>query len=275
MNEVLLQAENVKVYFNAKSNLFSRRAGEGTKAVDGVSLTIGRNEIRGLVGESGSGKSTLGRAIMGLNHVTAGRILFHGQDLAQLRGREMAGIRTRIQMVFQDPNSSLPPHMRIGKILAEPILINHVLPREKIDDRVKELLRMVALPGDFAGRYPHQLSGGQKQRVAVARAMALSPELIVADEPTSALDVSVQAQILNLLLELKEKEGLSILFISHNLAVVRHISDRISVMKQGKIVEEGTAGQIFTNPQDLYTKKLLSAIPRMKLQEEDYEGAAG
>ena len=178
-------------------------------------------------------------------------------------------------MVFQDPNSSLPPNMKIGRILAEPILINRLLPKQEVGDRVLELLRLVDLPEEFSNRYPHQLSGGQKQRIAVARAMALNPELIVADEPTSALDVSVQAQILNLLLELKEKQGLSILFISHNLSVVRHVSDRISVMKQGKIVEQGPAEQVFRHPSDAYTKNLLAAVPKMRIQEEDYEGAAG
>ena len=246
MKEELLQVEQLKVYFDGKANLFSRTAGKGTKAVDGVSLSIGANEIHGLVGESGSGKSTLGRAIM-----------------------------MKIQMVFQDPNSSLPPNMKIGRILAEPILINRLLPKQEVGDRVLELLRLVDLPEEFSNRYPHQLSGGQKQRIAVARAMALNPELIVADEPTSALDVSVQAQILNLLLELKEKQGLSILFISHNLSVVRHVSDRISVMKQGKIVEQGPAEQVFRHPSDAYTKNLLAAVPKMRIQEEDYEGAAG
>ena len=275
MKEELLQVEQLKVYFDGKANLFSRTAGKGTKAVDGVSLSIGANEIHGLVGESGSGKSTLGRAIMGLNHPTEGRILFHGTDLTRLKGKERAQARMKIQMVFQDPNSSLPPNMKIGRILAEPILINRLLPKQEVGDRVLELLRLVDLPEEFSNRYPNQLSGGQKQRIAVARAMALNPELIVADEPTSALDVSVQAQILNLLLELKEKQGLSILFISHNLSVVRHVSDRISVMKQGKIVEQGPAEQVFRHPSDAYTKNLLAAVPKMRIQEEDYEGAAG
>lgn len=275
MKETLLQTEELKIYFNARANLFSKKAGKEIRAVDGVSLSIGENEIHGLVGESGSGKSTLGRAVMGLNHISGGDIIFRGKSLLNISEKERKKLRLKIQMVFQDPNSSLPPSMKIGKILSEPIRINGLLPENQMKDRVAELLHLVALPEEFAERYPHQLSGGQKQRVAVARAMALNPELIIADEPTSALDVSVQAQILNLLLELKEKQGLSILFISHNLAVVRHISDRISVMCGGKIVEQGPAEQIFRNPQDLYTRRLLASVPRMRVHERDYEEAAG
>ncbi|MCL1853424.1 MAG: ATP-binding cassette domain-containing protein [Peptococcaceae bacterium] len=281
MNDTLLQIDNIKVYFQAKSNLFSKGDAKVIKAVDGVSLSIAKNEIHGLVGESGSGKSTLGRAIMGLNPVTEGDILFGDKGISSLPGRQKKKERLKIQMVFQDPNNSLPPHMKVDRILGEPILINRLLPKNKIVDRVRELLGLVALPPEFESRYPHQLSGGQKQRVAVARAMALEPQLIVADEPTSSLDVSVQTQILNLLLELKESQGLAVLFISHNLSVVRHMSDSISVMCQGKIVEQGKTQKVFDNPEHAYTKTLLAAIPQMKApatddakQDHEHEDAA-
>jgi len=269
MKDALLQIENVKVYFKSKSNYFSKGNNKTIKAVDSISLSIGKNEIHGLVGESGSGKSTLGRAIMGLNTVLEGRILFNGKIISSLPEAQKKKERMKIQMVFQDPNSSLPPHMKIEQILSEPIFINRLLPKSKIGDRVQELLNMVDMSSDFTTRFPHQLSGGQKQRVALARAMALDPELIVADEPTSSLDVSVQTQILNLLLELKEKRNLSILFISHNLSVVRHMSDFISVMNQGKIVEQGDTKKIFANPENNYTKKLLASIPKMKIPQGD------
>ncbi|MCL1916756.1 MAG: ATP-binding cassette domain-containing protein [Peptococcaceae bacterium] len=271
MSDVLLQIENAKIYFQAKSNLFSKGDSKIIKAVDGVSLSIGKNEIHGLVGESGSGKSTLGRAIMGLNVITGGKILFDGRSISSLSQGQKKKERLKIQMVFQDPNNSLPPHMKTESILGEPILLNRLLPKNEIGGRVRELLKLVDLPPDFVSRYPHQLSGGQKQRVAVARAMALKPQLIVADEPTSALDVSVQTQILNLLLELKETQGLSVLFISHNLSVVRHMSDSISVMSQGKIVEQGNTKKIFETPENAYTKKLLAAIPQMKAPEAECE----
>lgn len=269
MNELLLEVKNLRVCFSTKANLLSRGKNQTVTAVDDISFTVGRNEICGLVGESGSGKSTTGRAIMGLNRVSGGSILFHGKDLAKIHGNEWKDVRTKIQMVFQDPNSSLPPDMRIGQILAEPLLINHLSDKSNVHAKVHELLRSVNLPEEFEERYPHQLSGGQKQRIAVARAMSLNPEMIIADEPTSALDVSVQAQILNLLLDLRKKTGLSILFISHNLAVVRHMSTRLLVMQRGKIIEAGRTEEIFDHPREEYTKNLLAAIPKMRTTESE------
>lgn len=262
MDEVILQVENLKVYFSSRSNIFSRGKAGQIKAVDDVSLTIGRNEIYGLVGESGSGKSTLGKAVIGLNHVTGGRIRVCGREITDKRSRWQNDIRA--QMVFQDPNSSLNPNMRIKDILSEPIRVNKLLDRNKIPDRLLELMNLINMPEHYLERYPHQLSGGQKQRIAVARAMSTRPALLIADEPTSSLDVSVQAQMLNLLLDLKKEKNLSILFISHNLAVIRHISDRISVMNKGRIVETGITSDIFNTPRNDYTKRLLSAIPKIK-----------
>lgn len=265
MIEPILRVKDLKVYFHKKSNLFSKGQTGQIKAVDGIDLTIQQNEIHGLVGESGSGKSTLGRAIMGLNTSSAGHITFQGHEITNKR---KGAHRTKIQMVFQDPNSSLNPNMKIKEILAEPILINKLLAKKEIPDRLVEIMSLVDLSPDFLERYPHQLSGGQRQRVAVARAMTTEPELIVADEPTSALDVSVQAQLLNLLLDLKREKGVSILFISHSLAVVRHLSDQISVMKQGKIIETGAADQVFHHPKQEYTKKLFQAIPKIRQNPE-------
>lgn len=260
----ILEIKDLSVYFSKKSNVFSKGDDGRICAVNKVSLTIGRNEIHGLVGESGSGKSTLGRSVVGLSPVSDGKILFHskkGQTLDLLKDKEK---NLGIQMVFQDSNSSLNPNMRIKTILSEPIIINKIMDKKDVPDRLKELVDIVGLKHEHLERYPHQLSGGQRQRVAIARAMATNPELIIADEPTSALDVSIQAQILNLLLEIKEKNGVSMLFISHNLAVVRHISDYVSVMKKGEIVESGETVTLFDNPQNDYTKKLWAAIPQFK-----------
>lgn len=266
MKENILEIKDLSVYFSTKSNVFSRGEEGKVCAVKKANLNIGRNEIHGLVGESGSGKSTLGRSIVGLSPISSGEVLFHtpnGEvlDLADSKNRNN---HLSIQMVFQDSNSSLNPNMKIKTILSEPIIINHILEKPDILDRLVELTEMVGLSPEFLERYPHQLSGGQRQRVAIARAMATNPELIIADEPTSALDVSIQAQILNLLLDIREKSGVSMLFISHNLAVVRHISDYVSVMKKGEIVEAEETLRLFDNPQHEYTKKLWSAIPQFK-----------
>ncbi len=263
MNNIL-EISNLCVSFNHKANLFSKGEEGKIHAMNNVNLNIGRNEIHGLVGESGSGKSTLGRSIMGLAPVSSGQILFHSKngdvvDLVADKGKSL-----NVQMVFQDSNSSLNPNMKIKTILSEPILINHILPKSDVPDRLCELMKMVGLTEDFLERYPHQLSGGQRQRVAIARAMATNPELIIADEPTSALDVSIQAQILNLLLDIKDKNDVSMLFISHNLAVVRHISDYVSVMKMGQIVECGRCKELFDHPKNEYTKKLWGAIPQIR-----------
>ncbi len=264
MKDNVLEIKDLSVHFSKKSNAFSKGK-EGTIcAVNHANLMIGRNEIHGLVGESGSGKSTLGRSVIGLSPVSSGEILFYSKDgdtvdLVQNKKNNLG-----IQMVFQDSNSSLNPNMRVKTILSEPIVINHILDKKDIPDRLQELMDMVGLATKYLERYPHQLSGGQRQRVAIARAMATNPQLIIADEPTSALDVSIQAQILNLLLDIRKRNGVSMLFISHNLAVVRHISDYVSVMCKGDIVEAGETLELFNHPQHEYTKKLWAAIPQFR-----------
>ena len=264
MKDNVLMIKDLTIYYSKKSNAFSKGSEGKICAVNHVNLTIGRNEIHGLVGESGSGKSTLGRSIIGLSPVSFGEILFctkYGKtiDLVHDKTNNLA-----IQMIFQDSNSSLNPNMKVKTILSEPIVINHILHKRDVPERLLELMDMVGLAPEYLERYPHQLSGGQRQRVAIARAMATNPELIIADEPTSALDVSVQAQILNLLLDIKKKNGVSMLFISHNLAVVRHISDYVSVMSKGDIVETGETLGLFNNPQHEYTKRLWRAIPQFQ-----------
>lgn len=261
MNKNILEIESLKVHFNRRSNIFSKGEAGVVKAVDNVSLSIKENEIHGLVGESGSGKSTLAKAIMGLVPITSGTIKFKGENIDS---KLINNDRTKIQMVFQDPNSSLNPRMKIKEILAEPIIINNIMPKKEIKMYLIELMTKVDLPAEFLNRYPHQLSGGQRQRIGIARALTTKPKLIVADEPTSALDVSVQSQLLNLLIDLKNNEGLSILIISHNLAVIRYVSDNISVMKNGELVETGTPEKIFNNPEQEYTEKLIDAIPHIK-----------
>lgn len=268
MKDVVLQIKDLSVNFRKKSNIFSKGKEGMICAVNHVNLTIGRNEIHGLVGESGSGKSTLGRSIVGLSPVSSGEILFHSKNgevinLAHNKKNDLG-----IQMVFQDSNSSLNPNMKIKTILSEPMLINHIYDKNNINNRLLELMDMVCLAPEYLERYPHQLSGGQRQRVSIARAMATNPELIIADEPTSALDVSIQAQILNLLLDIRKNNGVSMLFISHNLSVVRHISDYVSVMCKGQIVEDGKTINLFNNPGHEYTKKLWAAIPQFRQKQK-------
>lgn len=264
MKDYVLEIKNLSVNFKKKSNIFSKGKNGIICAVDTVNLNIGRNEIHGLVGESGSGKSTLGRSIVGLSPVFAGEIIFHSKTGETTELSHTKKNNLGIQMVFQDPNSSLNPNMKIKTILSEPMIINHIADRNEISDRLNELMDMVCLSREYLDRYPHQLSGGQRQRVSIARAMATNPELIIADEPTSALDVSIQAQILNLLLDIREKNGISMLFISHNLSVVRHISDYVSVMCKGQIVESGKTIELFEHPEHAYTKKLWAAIPQFR-----------
>ena len=242
---------------------FSKR-GTTVRAVDGVSLVIFGGETVGLVGESGSGKSTLGRASLALQAVTAGQVLLEGVDLAELTQHELRMMRRRMQIVFQDPHSSLNPRMQVHEAIAEPLSELGIGDRSHRASRVIEMMEVVGLSQTLARRYPTELSGGQAQRVAIARALAVGPSLLVADEAVSALDVSVGAQVLNLLGDLRAQLGLSYLFISHDLGVVEHISDRVAVMYMGRIIEEGRAGQVFREPQHPYTVALLSATPRFE-----------
>ena len=238
----------------------TRSAPHVIKAVDGVDLTLAAGETLGLVGESGCGKSTLSRCIMGLYQPTAGSIRYAGQSLD---GLPTAAQRRTVQMVFQDPYSSLNPRMTVGQTLAELLRYHRIVPRDRVRARCLELMELVGLPPEALGRTPRQFSGGQRQRIGIARALALEPTVLIADEPVSALDVSVQATIINLLLDLKQTLGLSMLFVSHNMAVIRQVSDRIAVMYRGRIVETGPTADVFDSPQHPYTALLLSAVPRM------------
>jgi peptide/nickel transport system ATP-binding protein len=257
----LVELENLKVYFPIKSGVVLDRHVGDIRAVDDISLTINRGETVGLVGESGCGKSTVGRTILRLYKPTAGRILFEGRDISQLGDGELRPIRRRMQMVFQDPYASLNPRHSVGRIVGEPLRTHGLANRREANSRVRDLLKIVGLPADAAGRYPHEFSGGQRQRIGLARAIALNPDFIVADEPVSALDVSIQAQIINLLETLQDEFDLTYLFIAHDLAVVRHISDRIAVMDLGWIVEISPADELYDNPLHPYTISLLSAVP--------------
>jgi peptide/nickel transport system ATP-binding protein len=257
----LVSVERIKVYFAIKSGLVLDRHVGDIRAVDDVSLEIRRGETLGLVGESGCGKSTVGRTIVRLYEPLAGRILFDGRDITHLDDRALRPLRRRMQMVFQDPYASLNPRHSVGRLVGEPIRVHGLASRRDVDRRVVELLQIVGLPRDAISRYPHEFSGGQRQRIGVARALALNPDFIVADEPVSALDVSIQAQILNLLESLQAEFGLTYLFIAHDLAVVRHISDRIAVMYLGSIVEVSPAEELYDNPLHPYTISLLSAVP--------------
>jgi oligopeptide/dipeptide ABC transporter ATP-binding protein len=260
MNNQLLEISDLRMHFPVKGGVMLR-AKAWCKAVDGVSLAIKPGETLGLVGESGCGKSTLGKCIVRLNKPTGGSIRYEGKDLATLSEKELKPIRRDIQMVFQDPVESLNIRQTVGEIIEEPLIIHGIGTPEERKTKVAELLSRVGLQPDAGSRYPFEFSGGQRQRIGIARALALNPKLIVCDEPVSALDVSVQSQILNLMLDLQKEFGLSYLFIAHDLAVVKHISDRIAIMYLGKIVELGDAEEIFRNPLHAYTKALISAIP--------------
>ncbi|OZU88146.1 ABC transporter ATP-binding protein [Virgibacillus indicus] len=254
-----LEVEDLKVYFPIKGGLFNRTLGN-IKAVDGVSFSIEQGKTYGLVGESGSGKTTTGRAIIGLNDITSGKVLFEGKDLTSKKSKT-ASVRKDIQMIFQDPYSSLNPKKRVLDIVAEPIRNFEKLSKQEEKKRVQELLEMVGLSPESILKYPHEFSGGQRQRIGVARAIALKPKLIIADEPVSALDVSVQAQVLNFMQDIQKELNLTYLFISHDLGVVKHMCDEIGIMYKGRYVEQGTKQDIFENPQHIYTKRLVAAIP--------------
>ena len=261
MNAPLLQVNDLKKYFPVRGHLLSREA-SWVYAVDGVSFEIGRGETLSLVGESGCGKSTVGRAILRLFDITAGRVVLDGQRIDDLSADRLRPIRRRVQVIFQDPFSSLNPRLRVRDILAEPIR-NFGLARSstELDSKVVALMDTVRLPRDALGRRPHEFSGGQRQRICIARALAAEPDLIVCDEAVSALDVSVKAQIVNLLQDLQREFGLALLFISHDLAIVEHMTHRVAVMYLGKIVEMAPRQQIFAAPRHPYTKALLSAVP--------------
>ncbi len=262
MSEVLLELEDVAVYFPVKRGvLFERSAGE-VRAVDGVSLRLERGSILGLVGESGCGKSTLARAILQLIRPTHGRVLLNGRNLVDQSETQLRSIRTTAQIIFQDPYASLNPRMNVFNAIAEPLLVHGIVPRSDVAAEVAALMAQVGLAPRLMKKYPHEFSGGQRQRIAIARALALRPELIIADEPVSALDVSIQAQIINLIGQLCKERGLTLVFISHDLAVVRHIAERIAVMYLGKIVEHGDAARVFESPLHPYTKALISAAPK-------------
>ena len=271
MSEPVLTVRRLSQHFPLEYRTLDRlrrRPRPVLRAVDGVDLVVGRSETVGLVGESGCGKSTLGRAIVGLYVPTAGEVLFGTEVLAAKRTREQ---RRHVQMVFQDPFSSLNPRMTVGQILRELLRLHQMVPPAQVDARCRELVHLVGLPEHALASYPRQFSGGQRQRIGIARALALEPQVLVADEPVSALDVSVQANVLNLLSDLKRDLGLSMLFVAHNMAVVRQACDRVSVMYLGRIVETGPTDEVFSRPQHPYTRLLLASVPRMR---PGYEPAA-
>jgi peptide/nickel transport system ATP-binding protein len=256
----LIQLKHLSKFFPVEKDLLGRTTSR-LKAVDDLTLDIFPGEAFGLVGESGCGKTTVGKLLVNLYRPTAGEIWYGGQDLAKLSARERRGRCCDIQLIFQDPYASLNPRMTVGAIISEPIRINGLVPRDQVDDRVGYLLNAVGLSANYRNRFPHEFSGGQRQRVGIARALAMQPKIIVCDEPVSALDVSIQAQVLNLLSDLREEFGLTYLFIAHGLNVVKHISDRVGVMYLGRLVEVAEKRELYRNPLHPYTKALLSAIP--------------
>lgn len=260
-NETLLEVEDLKMHFPLTSGLILQRTVGHVRAVDGVSFSIQRGQTLGLVGESGSGKTTIGRTLVRLYKPTSGAMRFAGQDLATLQGDALRQVRRKVQMIFQDPYASLNSRFTIGSLIAEPMHIYRLGSRQEIYERTVELLRVVGLRPEYIDRYPHEFSGGQRQRIAVARAIAINPDFVIADEPVSALDVSIRAQVLNLLQRLQKEFHLTYLFVSHDLSVIRHIADRIAVMYLGKIVELADRDALYAHPQHPYTRALLSAVP--------------
>ena len=260
-NGALVQVRDLRMHFPVTQGIVIQRRVGAIKAVDGVTFDIVRGETLGLVGESGCGKSTTGRAILQLYRPTGGDVYFEGVDLTALKGERLRKMRRRMQMIFQDPYASLNPRMTVGDIVGEPLTVHNIAKGKERRERVQELLRVVGLNPYFVNRYPHEFSGGQRQRIGVARALAVQPDFIICDEPISALDVSIQAQIINLLEDLQAEFNLTYLFIAHDLSVVRHISDRISVMYLGKIVELTSRKELYDDPLHSYTEALLSAVP--------------
>lgn len=273
--EILLSVKDLKVYYKVKAKSILPKK-ESVKAVDGISFDVYKKEAFGIVGESGCGKSTTGHTIVGLLRPTEGDILLNGETILDDKKRYSKEMAKKIQIIFQDPYSSLDPRFTVGRCIGEPLVEHKVGNKEEIQKIIKELMNEVGLNREQITRYPHEFSGGQRQRIGIARALALNPELIICDEPVSALDVSIQAQILNLMKELKEKRGLTYIFISHNLSVVHHLCDRIAVMYLGHIVEIASKDELFENPQHPYTKALLNAIPipdpTLKTMNEEIQG---
>lgn len=260
MSDTLLRVEDLKIYYPVAGSGFGKK--EFVKAVDGVTFEVKKGEVLGIVGESGCGKSTLGRGVCKLENLTSGHVYLDGEDITEYNDRRMRSIRKKVQMVFQDPYASLNPRMSVFDIIAEPLLVHHLYQdKADLEKKVLDLLHRVGLDDYHANRYPHEFSGGQRQRIGIARALAVEPSLIIADEPVSALDVSIQAQVLNLLNELKHDLDLTYIFVAHDLSVVEYISDRVGVMYLGNFVEVGEKEKIYSNPMHPYTQALLSAVP--------------
>jgi oligopeptide transport system ATP-binding protein len=257
----LLEVTDLVKHFPIKRGILIDREVDQVRAVDGVSFKVERGETLGLVGESGSGKSTVCRAVLQLIEPTSGSVRFEGREIAGLGRRQMRPLRRQMQMIFQDPYASLNPRKRVGQIVGDPLKRQGVASGSELRRQVQELLERVGLSSEHFNRFPHEFSGGQRQRIGIARAISLKPKLVICDEPVSALDVSIQAQIVNLLDDLQDEFGMAYLFVAHDIGVVRHISDRIAVMNEGKIVEQGSADQVCEQPKDEYTKKLLAAVP--------------
>jgi oligopeptide/dipeptide ABC transporter ATP-binding protein len=273
-NGDLLEVKDLKTWFPVKAGVIPRTVGH-VRAVDGVSLSVSRGESVGLVGESGCGKTTLARTVLGLDPLHAGTVRFEGQDILSLTGGELRAARRNLQIIFQDPFSSLNPRMTVIDIVTEGLLEHGMIHPKEQENAARELLEDVGMDDDALHRYPHEFSGGQRQRISIARAIAFKPRLVICDEAVSALDVSVQAQIINLLIELREKHELSYLFISHDLGVVRHLCDRTAVMYLGRIVESGTSEQIISDPRHPYTRALVSAIPRAGAEKTERIALSG